>query len=416
MNDESGVAGISSLVLPSGTRWKLAGLLCAVTTINYLDRQAFAIAGPSIVDEFRLSNTEFGAITSAFLFCYGVGHLIVGPFIDRIGTRRAFNVAVIAWSMAGILHAFGRGFWSFLGFRALLGLFESANFPAAVKGIAEWFPRDERSMAVGILTVGPGLGALLAPPLLGALILYGGWQWAFIAPGLAGFGWLWFWRRLAPGSSSPVGEASPAGLGLKLLLRRREVWGLLLSRVLNDGAFYFFVAWLPLYLAQARGFDLLQIAAFAWIPFLASDAGALGGGWFGRHLLRRGWSLDRSRKSLIWGGALLVLASLPAGTSNSPAVALALIALAMFAIQAKASSLFALPADLFPAIRVGTVWGLFGAAGSFGAAAFSLAAGWISQHYAYEPIFWAVAITQLLSAVVISWLLPEIRRLDGAEA
>lgn len=407
---------ISSIVLTSGTRWKLAGLLCAITTINYLDRQAFAVAGPSIVDEFDLSNTEFGAITSAFLFFYGVGHLVVGPVIDRIGTRRAFNFAVIAWSVAGILHAFGRGFWSFLGFRSLLGLFESANFPAAVKGIAEWFPKDERSMAVGILTVGPGLGALLAPPLLGGLILYAGWQWAFIAPGLAGFAWLWFWRRLAPDFSTQTGSGIPTGPRMRALLRRREVWGLLLSRVMNDGAFYFFVAWLPLYLAQARGFNLLQIAAFAWIPFLASDVGALAGGWLGRHLLKRGWSLDAARKALIWGGALLVLASLPAGTSESPAVALALIALAMFAIQAKASSLFSLPADLFPSASVGTVWGLFGAAGSFGAAAFSLTAGWITDNHAYEPIFWAVGITQLLSAVAISWFIPDIRNLDGAEA
>lgn len=366
--------------------------------------------------EFQISNTEFGAITSAFLFCYGVGHLVVGPVIDRIGTRLAFNLAVIAWSIAGILHAFGRGFWSFLGFRSVLGLFEAANFPAAVKGIAEWFPRDERSMAVGILTVGPGLGALLAPPLLGGLILWAGWQWAFIVPGLAGFAWLWFWLRLAPVSVQAASVGQSSGFRFQPLLRRREVWGLLLSRVMNDGAFYFFVAWLPLYLAQARGFDLLQIAAFAWIPFLASDVGALAGGWLGRHLLKRGWSLDAARKSLIWGGALLVLASLPAGSSDSPAIALALIALAMFAIQAKASSLFALPADLFPSVRVGTVWGLFGAAGSFGAAAFSLAAGWISQNYAYEPVFWAVAITQLLSAVVIAWLVPEIRNLDGTEA
>jgi len=414
-------------------RWQIAGLLCLITTINYLDRQAFAVAGPVIVERFGLDNTQFGTITAAFLFCYGLGHLLVGPVIDRLGTRRAFDLAVVAWSIAGLLHALGRGFLSFLSLRALLGLTEAANFPAAVKAIAEWFPRQERSLAVGILAVGPGLGALLSPPLLGSLVLVAGWQAAFIVPGLLGFVWLWAWRHVyhAPESHPRLGVAERAlilegrdlqgtpgtgeGVGSQLaLLRHREVRGLLLARVANDGGFYFFVSWLPLYLAQARGFDLRQIAAFAWLPFLAADVGALSGGWLGQWLQRRGWSLDAARKALIWGGALLVVVALPAGNTQSPATALALIALAMFAIQAKASSLFALPADLFPAARVGTVWGLFGAAGSFGAAAFSFAAGWVSQRYGYGPVFAAAAITQVLSAVFISWMVPRVRVLDAS--
>ncbi len=417
-------------------RWQIAGLLCVITTINYLDRQAFAVAAPALVAEFGIDNTGFGAITAAFLFCYGIGHLIAGPFIDRVGTRAAFKLAVIAWSIAGFLHVFGRGFVSFIFCRSLLGLTESANFPAAVKAIAEWFPRRDRSMAVGILTVGPGLGSLLAPPLLGGLILLAGWRSAFIVPALAGFVWLWVWLRFykSPATHPDISEAErsliladgppqtelPESVDvwarIGRLLRRRQVWGLLLSRISNDGAFYFFVSFLPLYLAQVQGFDIREIAAFAWVPFLAADAGALAGGWLGRYLMLRGWSLDAARKSLIWGGALLVVFSLPAAKTGSPAIALALIALAMFAIQAKASSLFALPADLFPSLQVGTVWGLFGAAGSFGAALFSFAAGWISQHYAYAPVFVAVVITQLLSAAFISWLIPRVQVLDdGAE-
>jgi ACS family hexuronate transporter-like MFS transporter len=386
------------------------------------------VAAPALVAEFGIDNTEFGTITAAFLFCYGIGHLIAGPFIDRVGTRAAFKLAVIAWSIAGFLHAFGRGFLSFIACRALLGLTEAANFPAAVKAIAEWFPRRDRSMAVGILTVGPGLGALLAPPLLGGLIIIAGWRAAFIVPALAGFVWLWIWLRFYrhPGQHPDISEAErtliladhpeptdaaeTAGTwsGILALLRHRQVWGLLLSRISNDGSFYFFVSFLPLYLAQVQGFDIRQIAAFAWVPFLAADVGALFGGWIGRHLMLRGWSLDAARKSVIWGGAVLVVLTLPAATSESPVVALALIALAMFAIQAKASSLFALPADLFPSLQVGTVWGLFGAAGSFGAALFSFAAGWVSQHYAYAPVFVAVVVTQLLSAGFVSWLIPRV--------
>lgn len=417
-------------------RWQIAILLCLITTVNYLDRQAFAVAGPVLLQEFQLDNIQFGIITSAFLLFYGAGHLVAGPFIDRLGTKRAFSLAVIAWSIAGILHAAGRGFWSFLTYRSLLGLAEAANFPAAVKAVAEWFPREERSLAVGILTVGPGLGAILAPPLLGGIIAVAGWQWAFIVPGLAGFLWLWIWRRWYhdPQDHPRLGEAerrlitagrdvggdAPAGSHWRemgRLLAHREVWGLLLSRISNDGAFYFFVAWLPLYLAQARGFDIRQIAAAAWIPFLAADLGALAGGWLGQRLMARGMSLDRSRRTLIWMGALvLAVVSLPAGQADSAWVALGLIGLAMFFIQAKASSLFALPADLFPAARVGTVWGLFGAAGSFGAAAFTVGAGWLSQRYGYQPVFVAVAVTQLLSAVFIAWLVPRIGILESGPA
>ncbi len=427
---------IRGSIFGSQIRWRIVGLLCVITTINYLDRQAFAVAAPALVAEFGIDNTGFGAITAAFLFCYGIGHLVAGPFIDRVGTRAAFKLAVIAWSIAGFLHVFGRGFVSFIFCRSLLGLTESANFPAAIKAIAEWFPRRDRSMAVGILTVGPGLGSLLAPPLLGGLILFAGWRSAFIVPALAGFIWLWVWLRFyrSPATHPDISEAEraliladhapPAEMpqavgiwsGICRLLRYRQVWGLLLSRISNDGAFYFFVSFLPLYLAQVQGFDIREIAAFAWVPFLAADAGALAGGWLGRYLMLRGWSLDAARKSLIWGGALLVVLSLPAAKTGSPVIALALIALAMFAIQAKASSLFALPADLFPSLQVGTVWGLFGAAGSFGAALFSFAAGWISQHYAYAPVFMAVVVTQLLSAAFISWLIPRVQVLDdGAE-
>lgn len=396
-------------------RWQLAILLCTITTINYLDRQAFAVASPAIVEQFDISNTRFGEITAAFLFFYGLGHLIVGPLIDRFGTRRAFSTAVVAWSVVGILHSAARGYWSFLVCRSLLGLFEAANFPAAVKAIAEKFTAKERTVAVGILTVGPGLGAVLAPPLLGVIIVWIGWRWAFIVPGLAGFIWLLWWRRLYPAQPSVADDAPSASGsgGLRRHLRRVEVWGLLVSRALNDGAFYFFVGWLPLYLAQARGFSLVEIAAFAWIPFLAADVGSLVGGYLGRFLISRGQSLDASRKTLIWAGTILVVVSLPAGSADSAVAALALIAVAMFAIQLKAASLFALPADLFPSTRVGTIWGWFGAAGAFGASAFNQGAGWVSEHYAYEPVFWAMGITQILSAIVISWFVPEIRNLEA---
>jgi ACS family hexuronate transporter-like MFS transporter len=406
-------------------RWRVAVLLCVVTTINYLDRQALAVTGPLITGEFGISNTEFGLINSIFLFAYAAGQLLTGPLIDRLGTRRTFAIAVAAWSIVGMLHAAGRGFVSFLTLRGLLGLTEAANLPAAIKSVAEWFPRADRSFAVGIVTVGPGLGAVLAPPLLGTLASEFGWQAAFLVPGMAGLLWLWLWqrwyqlpehhaalgdaeRRLILADREPGAGARTAWKSLAQYLRYRQVWGLLFSRFANDGAFYFFIAWLPMYLFQARGFDLRHIAAFAWIPFLAADIGSLAGGWAAKRLLDAGVSLDSARKRLIWLGALLVPATLPAVSVDSAFVALALTGVGMFAIQFKATNLFALPADLFPAEEVGRVWGLFGAVGSLGGMAFVAAVGWVSENYSYEPVFWAVGVTQILSAVFVSSLIPRI--------
>ena len=408
-------------------RWRLAVMLCLITTINYLDRQAFAVAGPVLVDEFSLTNTEFGTISSAFLLAYAIGQFVVGPLVDLAGSKRAFSIAVVAWSIAGMLCAAARGFWSFLGLRALLGIAEAANFPAALKVIAEWFPREDRSLAVGIVTVGPGLGAVISPPLLGWLIVSFGWPWAFLVPGAIGFIWLIFWVRWF---ESPESHPGLDAAERKLILTRRddqgaddaqpwhavfrflrikEVWGLMLSRLVSDGAFYFFVAWLPLYLSQERGFDIAQIALFAWVPFLAADLGSLAGGWAGKMLMERGMSVDRARKIVIWFGALLVPVALPAVVSDSPYTALILIGIAMFAIQVKAASLFTVPADLFPARDVATIWGMFGAVGSIGGAVFVSAVGWITSEWSYYPVFVAVALMHIVSAAIVMILIPNIR-------
>jgi ACS family hexuronate transporter-like MFS transporter len=398
--------------------------------INYLDRQAFAVAGPVIVDLFELSNTQFGAIGSAFLLAYGIGQVIVGPLVDRFGTKKSFRFAVIAWSLAGMLHAFGRGFWSFFSLRALLGFTESMNLPAAIKAVAEWFPAAERSMAVGIVTAGIGLGAIVAPPLLVWLIVTFGWRWAFIVPGAAGFIWLIVWNSLyeSPDKHSGISTAErnlilagqePSSqnvatepwYGFIRFLRYREVWGLMLSRLVSDGAFYFFVAWLPLYLSQERGFDMKALAFSVALPFVAADAGSLFGGWMGTRLIRAGWSVNAARKSIIWGAALLVPCALLAVLAESAGVAIGLICVAMFAIQVKASSHFTLPADLFPAKDVATIWGLFGAVGSLGGTLFVAAAGWVSEHYSYTPIFAAVGVMHIVSAAIIMLMIPDIKQL-----
>jgi len=422
-------------------RWRIAVLLCLITTINYLDRQAFSIAGPVLVDLFELSNTEYGAIGSAFLLAYGICQVITGPLVDRFGTKRSFRFAVIAWSLAGMLHAAGRGFWSFFSLRALLGVTEAMNLPAAIKAVAEWFPPAERSLAVGIVTAGIGLGAIIAPPLLVWLIVSFGWHWAFIVPGAAGFVWLIVWNALYDSPEKHAGlsdserdliladreqssevDSDEPWYGFIRFLRYREVWGLMLSRLVSDGAFYFFVAWLPLYLtqergfdmaaiAQERGFDMAAIALSVMLPFIAADIGSLFGGWLGTRLIRAGWSVNAARKVIIWGSALVVPCALLVVLVDSATVAIGLICVAMFAIQMKASSHFTIPADLFPAKDVATIWGLFGAVGSLGGVIFVAATGWVTAHYSYTPIFAAVGAMHIVSALIITFMIPDIKQL-----
>jgi ACS family hexuronate transporter-like MFS transporter len=310
----------------------------------------------------------------------------------------------------------------------LLGVTEAMNLPAAVKAVAEWFPAAERSLAVGIVTAGIGLGAIIAPPFLVWLIVSFGWQWAFIVPGAIGFIWLLIWnvrydspeehpsisaeeRALILADREPPEETPPNGpwYGFIRFLKYREVWGLMLSRLVSDGAFYFFVAWLPLYLTQERGFDMKALAFSVALPFVAADAGSLFGGWLGTRLIRAGWTVNAARKIIIWMAALLIPCALLAVLADSTPVAIGLICVAMFAIQVKASSHFTIPADLFPARDVATIWGLFGAVGSLGGTLFIAAAGWVTEHYSYTPIFAAVGAMHIVSATIIMVMIPDIK-------
>jgi ACS family hexuronate transporter-like MFS transporter len=398
-----------------GLRWIIAGLLLAATTINYIDRQAISVAAPVISRDLNLSATDYSYIVFAFLLAYAVMQVVAGGLIDRIGTRRGFALAVTGWSIASMLHAAGTGVLSFSIYRFILGAFEAANFPAALKAIAEWFPRHERSTAVGILNVGPGLGAVIAPPLISVLILTWGWPQAFIVSGLFGFVWLALWLkvydapdrhpRITPEEAAMIAAstepASTEPVDVRQLLTSTRMWGLMLARFTSDGAFYFFVFWLPKYLSDVRGFSLAEIGAFAWIPFLASDIGSLAGGWGGSALIRRGVSLTASRMIMIWAGAAFAAVAWPAAAAATPMAALTLIAIAMFGIQVKASALFTMPADIFPAKNVALAWGLSGAAGSIGGMLFQLYIGRMVDQIGYAPVFWVVSGMHILSAAIV---------------
>ncbi len=434
-------------------RWWVAIMLCAVTMIGYVDRLALSVAAPVIRKEFGFTNEQYGFITMGFLATYAAGQLLLGPVIDRLGSKRSLSLAVFWWSLASCLHAFARGVGGFFAARAFLGVTEAVNFPAAYKVVAEWFPRAERSMASGFITAGTGLGAIIAPPLIAFLIgtfdalnargLWPtqGWQAAFIVPGVLGLAWVWVWRRwfhlpehdpqvsaaeralvLAERTAPAVAPVARRPLGVEMRdyfarLRHwfgyRETWGLALARFTGDGAFYFLAFWIPNYLADVRGLGLREIAWAAAIPFVFADLGSLAGGYAGQRLIRSGWSVNASRKTLIWVGALLVPLALPAVYADSATLAVLLMGLGIFGIQVKSASLFALPADLFPPTAVATVWGASGAAGSLAAAFSQPVIGWTIDRYSYEPVFVVVAMMHVVSA---SCVMVFIRRVEPVAA
>jgi len=430
-------------------RWWVAIMLCAVTMIGYVDRLALSVAAPVVRKEFGFTNEQYGFITFAFLATYAAGQLFLGPFIDRLGSKRSLSLAVFWWSVASCVHAFARGVGGFFAARAFLGITEAVNFPAAYKVVAEWFPRAERSMASGFITAGTGIGAIIAPPLITFLIVAfddlhtrglsptHGWQAAFIVPGVLGLVWVWIWKRhfylpehdpalgederalvmaerVAPAVETtgrrPLSEEMRAYFArLTYWFRYRETWGLALARFTADGAFYFVALWIPNYLSDVRGFGLKEIAWAAAIPFVFADLGSLVGGYAGQRLIRNGWTVDASRKAMIWIGALLVPLALPAVYVDSAVLAVLLMGLGIFGIQVKSASLFAVPADIFPPTAVATVWGASGAAGSLAAAFSQPVIGWTIDKYSYEPVFVAVALMHIVSAACIMLL---VRRIE----
>jgi len=408
-------------------RWWIIGTIFIATTINYIDRQALSVAAPYIKKDLLISNEQYGWIVSAFLLAYAIMQFVSGNFIDRIGIKKGFSIAVVWWSIASIAHAVGKGFMSFVGLRFLLGIGEAANFPAAMKAISKWFPEEERTKATGILNMGPGLGAIIAPPIMAFLIYQFGWRMAFVITGLFGFVWLIIWQvvyhdpqfhpKLGDNEKQLLNEINDENENYKKLpwteyLKYREVWGVALSRFVSDGAFYFFIFWLPSYLVDVKGFDLLQIGLFSWIPFLAADIGSIAGGWTGSKLMANGLSLDQSRKRVMWIGAIFVVPVLMCLFVESPMWAIFFISIALFSTQFKQSSLFTIPVDLFDNKNAASVWGISGSAGSFGAMLFTPVIGWLVDNISYSPVFVIVAFLHIFSVLIIHIFIPEIKRVS----
>jgi ACS family hexuronate transporter-like MFS transporter len=417
-----------------GLRWWIVSLIFLATLINYIDRLTISVLAPVITKDLGLSNTEFGGVVVWFLLAYTISQSVSGKLYDRVGTRLGFTFSIITWSAAAAGHAFARGLSSLSALRFVLGFGEAGNWPGAAKAVAEWFPARERALGMAIFNSGAAIGSVVAPPLIVWLQLRYGWQTTFLVTGALGFLWLALWlvfyqtperhkwitkeeRELI--REAPEVESETEGVAVvksdaaprwRDLLRHRQVWAIVLARFFTDPVWWLYITWLPLYLYNARGFSLKEIGLFAWVPYVAADAGSLLGGWASGYLISRGWSVDRARKIVIAAAALLMPAGIFAAFAENPFVALALIALVLFGFQVWINNVQTLPSDFFPRRAVGSVAGLGGTGAGIGAMLFTLGTGWVVDHFSYVPVLVAAGVLAPVGTLVLFALAGRVER------
>lgn len=407
----------------AGLRWLIIGLVFFITVINYIDRMTVSVLAPVITKDLGLTNTEFGAITTWFLVAYTISQAVSGKIYDRFGNKTGFSFSVVLWSIAASLHAFATGLTSLSMFRFMLGFGEAGNFPGAAKVSAEWFPQRERALAQGIFNSGVALGSIIAPPLIIWLQLNYGWKTTFVFTGVLGFIWLIFWlifyasrhqhkwltererlliedsdSEVAAGGATKTDDPSPSYASL---LKYKQTWAIVASRFLVDPVWWLYITWLPKYLFDARGFDLKQIGAFAWMPFVAAGIGSLFGGWLAKFLIGRGWSVNAARKAITGVSCLLMPAGIVAAYTNDSMFALAMISVVLFGFQVWINNVQTLPSDFFPKSAVGSVAGLGGMGAGIGSMIFIFTTGWVVDNFSYTPILIAAGLLAPLGTIVL---------------
>ena len=410
--------------MPAGTdnrqatrvRYGIIALIFAVTFINFLDRMTVSVLGPVITEQLRLSNLQFATISTSFLVAYTASQGLSGRLYDRVGARLGFTMSVTLWALAAMGHAFARGLASLSALRFILGLGEAGNWPGAAKVIAEWFPPARRAFAMGIFNSGVSIASIAAPPLIVWIQQRYGWRATFLATGALGFIWLPLWLRFySPPAAHPRANAAELAViregrdeddrpppSWAALLRRRQVWAIVLARFLTDPVWWLFITWLPLYLATQRGFSLREIGLYAWLPFVAADAGSLLGGWLSGHLISRGWTADRARKTVIVAAVILMGAGIPAARADTAMQALGFISIVMFAFQVWINNVQTMPSDWFPARAVASVAGLGGTGAGIGAILFTLTTGAVVDRlHSYNPILVTAALLPTLGTAVL---------------
>jgi MFS transporter, ACS family, aldohexuronate transporter len=404
-------------------RWYIGALLFLSTVINYIDRQTLSVLAPVLKDEFRWTNSDFALVVIAFRVAYALGQTASGRWLDRVGTRAGLTLAVAFYSIAAMLSSLGSGLRSFMGFRFLLGLGESANWPGATKAVAEWFPRRESGWAVALFDSGSSIGAALAPFIvLGVYRLTGSWRPAFIVTGILGFLWIplfrWLYRTpeehprlpederrdiLANRGAGPAAGADTARvptLSYRTLLALPQTWGIIVGKALTDPVWFFITDWFAIFLVS-RGFALADSLLAFWVPFVAADLGNFAGGGLSSALIARGWKVGAARKFVIVAGTLGMLFLIPAIYTTSLQALAAYFAIATFSYAAVSTMILNLPADIYPARSVGSVAGLGGTAAGIGTIAATYLTGVVADRYSFEPLLIGASLIPLIAMAAV---------------
>jgi ACS family hexuronate transporter-like MFS transporter len=409
-------------------RWVICALLFFATTINYIDRQVIGILARDLQTIIGWNEVDYGNIVAAFNAAYALGLLISGNLIDRFGTKIGYALAIVVWSLAGIATALARTPLGFGVARAALGLGEAANFPAAIKTVAEWFPKRERALTTGIFNAGTNVGAVVAPLAVPWIAIHMGWQWAFIMTGAVGFLWLFFWlplysrpehhpklskRELAYIQSDPPDPPAEKIPWIQLL-PHEQTGAFAIGKYLTDPVWWFYLYWIPNFLRQKHGLDLSMIGLPIVVIYLLADIGSIGGGWMSSSFIKRGWPVNRARKvaMLICGLSVLPIMMMP--YVESLWLAVGLFGLAAAAHQGWSANIFTTASDMFPRRAVGSIVGVGGMAGAIGGATMAVATGYILETTGgnYMAIFFAVGPAYLVALMIIHLLAPRLQPVE----
>jgi ACS family hexuronate transporter-like MFS transporter len=416
---------------PSAPRfnWSIALILSAAIAISYLDRQTLPWAIKNIQADIAITNQMKAALDSAFLATYGLMYLGGGWLLDRIGTKRGFAVIMVFWSLACASHGLAGGVLALAASRLLLGFGEGGGFPAATRAVAEWFPVHQRSLAMGMINAGTAIGAVAAPPVIAIILTQvdwaglSSWRWMFFFTGALGLLWaVWWWFTYRTPTTAPAAgrDATDAEDGpaptLPMLLARGEVVSVAAAKFLTDAAWYFYIFWLPKYLFDAWNLDLKAAASIGWIPYAAAGVGCLVGGYFSGWLLKRGRSVNFSRKAALGLSAAMMPWVMLVPAMPNVGLVMVLFSLAFFGQQSWSTLIMTLPTDMVPRGSLGKFAGLVGMGGAFGGVVMGTVAGWMLDHgFSYTPVLVIAGSLHLLAFGLICVAIPNLQRLVFAK-
>ena len=424
MEQQAATARVAAVSTIKHLRWYICGLLFFATVVNYIDRQVLGSLAPELKTTLGWTESEYSQIVIWFQIAYGAMFVVWGGLIDRIGVKLGFAIAIVVWSLAGMGHALVATAVGFSAARFMLGVGEAANFPGALKTVAEWFPKRERALATGIFNAGTNVGAIIAPAVALTLSARYGWRSAFLFTGAAGLLWLVFWlrfyqrpedhRRLSDeefklirdGEKEEVKEKTP----WLPLLGYRQLWAFSLGKMLTDPVWWFYLFWLPKFLNQNYGVKGTALIPYITTVYLIADVGSVGGGWISSTLIKRGWTVNWARKSTMLFFAATIPSVILAYYSSNAWTAILLIGFAAGAHQGWSANLFTLTADMFPRKAVGSVVGIGSCAGAIGGTLLPLYAGKVldANPSYYLPMFIIAGVAYLVAWIVIHLLVPKL--------